>query len=143
MLYHPKLQARKDEQKRQAMVEWNRSFSSASSLFPPVRAEMDKGSLACSHTNLMFRCCEANLTSTLTGSTFSYDKDEKLKYVVTSGHLWIVISDDCPPEDQRAISEWRNADNGQTQFKHEIEMMKSIQEIMVSEFKLAETVPHR
>ena len=122
------------------MVSWNRSFSSASPLFPAVRAEMDKGSLAATHTNLMFRLVDASTTSTLTGQTFSMTDDEKLRYVVTSGHLWIVISDECPDDEQRAISEWRNADNGQTQFKHEVEMMKSLQEIMVAEFKLAATV---
>jgi len=123
------------------MIDWNVNFSSASNLYPPVRVEvMNKGSLACSHTNMMLRCIEAGMVSPLTSQLFTYGEDDKLRQAATVGHHWWVLSDQCPLEDQKLISEWRNADNGQTQFKHEVEMMKSIAEICRAEFRLAETV---
>jgi hypothetical protein len=104
----------KDPQTLKNMLEWNQSFTTGSSLFPPVRADkMNKGSLACSHTNMMLRLIDSG--------KLSAEHDEKLAAAVSHGHYWWVLSDDCPEECQRAISEWRNADNNQNCAKHEIE----------------------
>ena len=92
----------KDPVKVKENLDWNLSFSSGSSLFPPVRvAEMNKGSLACTHTNVAFRCIEAGMVSQLTHQKFTAEGDLKLEEVVRVGHFWWVLSEDCPEDLQR------------------------------------------
>jgi hypothetical protein len=58
-------------EKMSQLQAYNRSFAEDSDLFPPVRIDlMRHGTLAGTHLNMLLRCYEANMVSSVTGRRF-------------------------------------------------------------------------
>ena len=61
---------------------YNRSFAEGSDLYPPVRIDQMKyGTLASSHLNLLLRCYESNMVSSVTGRRFDVGLACNMKFI--------------------------------------------------------------
>jgi len=123
------------------LVAHNQAFSNGNDAYPPIYAEeVFAGSLASSHYNMTLRLFQANTTSSINGRAFLADTDDTIARVCAEGHEWISLSPDIPEVDARVISDWRNADQGSSQVKHEFEVIRHIQVVCNKELATASEV---
>jgi hypothetical protein len=123
------------------LVAHNQAFSNGNEAYPPIYAEeVFAGSLASSHYNMTLRLFQANTTSSINGRAFLADTDDTIARVCAEGHEWISLSPDMPEADARVISDWRNADQGSSQVKHEFEVIRHIQVVFNKELATASEV---
>ena len=125
-----------------AAVAHNLRMCSGSPLFPPVESDEIKGAtLSCSHFNVALRCFKAQMQSVdSSGCARLCDAtvDRELANAVAHGHKWHVLSERCPPDTQRRISEWKNQDQNSNQVRHEIELIRAIQAMCLKEATVAQ-----
>ena len=105
---------------------YNQGFSQGCVHMPPIDDGATYGSLACSHLNLALRVLQCNSTSPLGDLSGLTADNPRLKDVVESGHLWWILDEKTPFDDQLDISLWRNADQNENQATHEIEILQTI-----------------
>ena len=132
----------KDYVKLKKHIDHNLKYTQGSNLYPPLNIpKVNKMTIAGSHTTCTLHCFMIGFVNPLSG--FKYvvpDDDDVLRHWSVKGHKYILLSCDIPAEDAVEISNWKNADNGTCQVKHEMELIKSIQQVCIAEGVLSETV---
>ena len=123
-----------DAIKNKSEIDWNMVFTRACEHFPPVRVEaMNKFTIAGSHLTMALRLFDARMTSSMSGRLFDAGGDTQLLQACQHGHKYVVLSGDIPAEDAVCMSNWRNADNNNSQVRHEMELIKAIARVCPSE----------
>ena len=87
------------------------------------------------------RCFAHRFKSELTGNVFEVPGDDpELKTIIETGHQYWLLSEEIGESDAMLLSEWRNAEQNIAQFNSEIQLLKSIQKICITETKINEQV---
>ena len=119
------------------VVQYNKDSYGGLPLYPPVEEkEVEYATLADSHLNTGFRCFRAKLR-TSKGRQCVVTNDSDLQHVLDFGWKWIVITSDCPKEDQIIVSEWRNQDQNRNLLRTEMELIKAIETVCLKESSVA------
>ena len=76
--------------------------------------------------------------ATVDGRERDASNNADLHIVVERGHKWFLLSEKTPVDEQNMLSEWKNQDQNSNQVSHEIELIRSIQSVCLTEAAFAQ-----